>query len=385
MNPIVVILAFAAFVSLGLPDGVLGPSWPSMHLALGVALEALGTMATAMIGGYLLSSSLSGVLLRTVSLGAVLSLSTAGASVAVLGIGLTQSWPVLLLCAVLGGMSGGAIDAGLNAYGAVYFSRRMMNWLHAAFGVGSTIGPLVVAGVLASDLSWRWSYGAVGATQALLAVAFVVTRRRFDRVEAEGAAQARAAPATATLRLRQTWFGIAAFFFYAGLEFATAQWSYSLFVLERGAQPATAGLVVALYWGALAAGRVVAGFVADRVDPVHLLRLCLTGVCLSALLLWLRPLPGSDFVGLVLIGGLLAPVFATLISLTPARVGRAHSDTAIGFQISAAAVGGAAVTVAVGAGAARFGLEAAGPILFGTALLLLAAHEVVARAARVAG
>ena len=385
MNP-TLFLAFAAFVGLGLPDGLLGPSWPSIRAGFGVSLDALGALATATIAGYLMSSSLSGAILRVMSLGAVLGLSTGAAAAALLGMAAAPAWPLLLACGFVAGASGGAIDAGLNAYGAAVFDRRTMNWLHAAFGFGAAIGPLVVAGVLASELSWRWSYALAGGAQALLAVLFVATRRGFDRVDpTTDAPPAPSAPASATLRQGRVRLGMAVFFLYSGVEFATAQWSYSLLVLERGMAPGTAGILVALYWGALTAGRIAFGFVADRVDPVRMLRLCLAGVAAGALVLWLEPVPFSGAVGLVAMGALLAPVFATLTSLTPARVGAAHADAAIGFQIAAAGAGGAVLTVAVGWLAERFGLAIAAPLLLAATLLLLAAHEALARASRPSG
>lgn len=373
------LLAFLAFVSLGLPDGLLGPSWPSIRGAFGLPLDALGPLVAATTAGYLASSFLSGAILRALPLGAVLALSTAAAATALAGLALAPAWPVVLACGALAGLGGGAVDAGLNAYGATHFSRRTLNWLHAFFGLGAATGPLVVTGVLASGLGWRWSYVLVAAAQALLALTFLLTRRRWNG-GAGGAAAAPPAPTLGTLRRPSVWLGMAVFFLYSGVELAAAQWSYSLLVLGRGAPEATAGLAVALYWGGLTAGRVVFGLVADRVPPTPTLRLCLAGVALGALLFWLEPSPGLALAGLVAMGVLLAPVFATLIALTPARVGAAHAGSAIGFQVAAAGLGGAALTAGVGTLAGGLGLEAIGGALVALTLLLLAGHEALARA-----
>ena len=376
------LLAFLAFVSLGLPDGLLGPSWPSMQRSFEVPLDALGSLVAATTAGYLVASFSAGAILRAVPLGAVLALSTAAAATALLGIALAPAWPAVLAFGALAGLGGGAIDAGLNAYGAARFSARTLNWLHAFYGVGAGLGPLVVTTVLASGLPWGWSFALVGAAQASLALTFLLTRRRWDRGADEAGAEAPmpAAPSLSTLRRSVVWLGMGVFFVYTGVEAAAAQWSYTLLTVGRGVPEATAGLAVALYWGGLTAGRIAFGAVAHRLAPVATLRLCLAGATLGAALLWLEPTRGLAIAGLVAIGALLAPVFATLIGLTPARVGTAHADSAIGFQIAAAGLGGAAGVAGMGALAEAAGLEAIGAGLVALALLLLALHEALVRA-----
>ena len=357
------LLAFLAFVSLGLPDGLLGVSWPSIRSSFGVPLDALGLLVAFQTVGYLASSSLSGRILRVMSIGSVLALSTLAAALALLGFALTASWPLLLTFGVVAGLAGGAIDAGLNAYGARHFSNRTLNWMHAFFGLGTTLGPLIVTAVLTSGNVWRWSYVIVGSAQLLLALTFFVTRGRWADVVAVGGEPARpttAARSRDTLRLPIVWLGMLTFFVYTGAEFVVAQWSFSLLTLHRGEPVATAGLLVSLYWGSLMVGRIVFGVVADRVPLIPTLSACLAASVLGGLLFWLEPSRSLSFLGLMLIGGAFAPVFASLISLTPRWVGHEHADTAIGFQVAAAGLGGATLTASVGVVARAAGLEAIG-------------------------
>ena len=279
-------------------------------------------------------------------------------------------------------MPGGAIDAGLNAYGAKHFSARILNWLHASFGVGTTMGPLIVTAVLGSGAAWRWSYVIVGCGQLVLAATFLANRRRWSRVpDVTGADRPPVKPVGTreTLRRPVVWLGMLTFFAYAGVELATAQWSYSLLTLHRGLPVSTAGLLVSLYWGSLMAGRVLFGIVADRMPLVKTLRVCILGSVAGALLFWLEPTPFVSYVGLMLIGFSLAPVFASLISLTPRRVGAEHANNAIGFQIASAGLGGAGFTAAVGLVAASAGLEVIGASVVVMALFLLAAYEALMR------
>lgn len=375
---LVALLAFLAFISLGLPDGLLGVSWPSIRKEFGLPLDALGLLVAVATAGYLTSSFLSGMILRALPLGTVLTISTAAAATALLAFAVSPSWPVIVTFSFLAGLGGGAIDAGLNAYGATHFSARTLNWLHAFFGLGTTIGPLIVTAVLSTGLVWRWSYAIVGCAQALLALTFFVTRARWQQVAELSHAETPPVAAASTLEtLRQpvVWLGMLLFFFYTGVEFAAAQWSYSLLTLERGVPETTAGLFVTLYWGSLMVGRILFGVIADRMPLVPTLRVCILGSIVGALLFWLEPTRSLSLVGLMLMGFSFAPIFASLISLTPARVGKAHADSAIGFQIAAAGLGGAVLTALVGFLADSIGLEVIGGAVFVLTLLLLVFYE----------
>ncbi|GGK35002.1 MFS transporter [Deinococcus malanensis] len=348
-------------------------------------LGALGLLASFATAGYLTASFLSGRILRVLPIGSMLALSTLAAALALLGFALTSYWPVLLAFSFIAGLGGGAIDAGLNAYGAVHFSARTLNWLHASWGLGTTMGPLIVTGVLTSGNVWRWSYVIVGGTQLLLALTFFFTRQRW--VDGVKASEAHTPPVPAartrdTLRRPVVWLGMLTCFLYGGVEVATAQWSYSLLTLGRAVPETTAGLYVSLYWGSLMAGRILFGVVAHRVSLVSTLRWCLIASVAGAVLFWLEPTQWLSTAGLMMLGLFFAPIFASLISLTPMRVGAAHANSAIGFQIAAGGLGGAALTALIGVITRWAGLEAIGFSIVIAAVLLLAVYEGLTRAGR---
>jgi fucose permease len=375
-------LAFVAFISLGLPDGLLGVSWPSIRRDFSLPLDALGILVAVTTAGYLTASFFSGTVLRLLPIGTVLALSTLAAAIALLGFAATPAWWLMICLGFVAGAGGGAVDAGLNAYGATHFSARTLNWLHAFFGLGTTIGPLIVTAVLGSDLIWRWSYIIVGSFQLILALVFFMTRQRWLKVSEIGGPNAvptLAAPAFETLRRPLVWLGMLMFFFYTGIELATAQWSYSLLTLGRGVSETTAGLIVTSYWGSLMIGRVLFGFVANRVPLIKTLRLCLMGSLVGAVLFWLDLSLPLSVAGLMMIGFFFAPVFASLISLTPARVGSTHANSAIGFQIAAAGLGGATLTALVGVLSSSFGLEVIGLAIVVASMLLLVLYEAFMR------
>ena len=371
-------LAFLAFVSLGLPDGLLGVAWPSISAGFGVPLDALGVLVAVTIAGYLTSSFVSGALLRRFALGSVLWVSTAVAAAALLGLAAAPSWPLVVALGLLAGLSGGAVDAGLNAYGARHFSARTLNWLHAFWGLGTTLGPLIVTAVLDAGLVWRWSYAIAGTAQLALAVALAFHRDLWRDVGGQGAPPV-SARSLDTLRRPNVQLGMLTFAVYAGTEISVAHWSFSLLTLGRGVGETAAGLYVTLYWGSLMTGRVLFGFIADRVRPIPTVRACICASVLGALLFWLEPTRTLSVAGLMLTGLGFAPVFATLIRLTPPRVGVEHADSAIGFQIAAAGVGGATLTGTIGLLSRAFGLEAIGAAIFVATLALLSLYEALAR------
>ncbi|MCM0678497.1 MFS transporter [Micromonospora phytophila] len=297
------LLAYLAFVSLGLPDGLIGVGWPSIRADFGVPTEAVGLLLTAGTAGYLTSSVLAGFTLARLGVGWLLAGSTLLASLALTGYTLTPGLALMVGCALVLGLGSGAIDSGLNAYAAGAFGPRHMNWMHAFFGLGVAIGPLIMTGALSVGLSWRWGYGVVATAQLALAAAFALTVRawRRDRSPAPvgenrpdrppaGSAPG-AAPAVTPIRVRETlrlpavWLGALAFAVYVAIEVAAGLWAFLLLTDGRGLDAAVAGVCVSGYWGSLFVGRVVQGVVAERLGAAAVLRGSLVGMAVGALLI----------------------------------------------------------------------------------------------------
>jgi fucose permease len=404
-----ILIAFVAFVSLGLPDGVLGVAWPSVRGTFGLPVSHLGSLLTAGTCGYLVSSFSSGAVVPRLGVGRLLLISSLLMVGASAGFATAPAWPVMVAMAVVGGIGSGAIDAGLNAYAAHHFSPRLVNWLHAFYGVGATLGPLLMTAVLAVGLSWRWGYATNAAVLGIMAACFLVTLRLWEDPLATGASEPSPRPAgrpdgtgdgdggpearassggpaarpavLRTLRRPVVWMSVLLFFLYTGLEVATGQWVYTLFTEGRGIDPAVAGVWVGVYWASLTAGRIVFGSVAGRVPPLLMLRATMLAAPLGALLIWSNQGPLGSFLGLALMGFCFAPMFPLLISLTPARVGRTSAAQAIGFQVSAASLGAAGVPALTGVLARWRGLEVIGLVLLCVAAALLVLHETIARLA----
>jgi MFS family permease len=382
---LVVALAFVAFVSLGLPDGLLGVGWASMRAEFGRPLSQLGLLLGAGTAGYLTSSFLAGQLVRAIGVGRVLVASSLLVTAALSGNSLAPAWGWLILFALVGGLGGGAIDAGINTFAASRFSPRIVNWLHAFWGVGASTGPLLMTAMLASHHSWRLGYGVVAGVLGLLSILFIVTHGLW-RIDAAGAvatgpaAAERTASIAQSLAQRAVWMQIALFFIYGGIETSAGQLFYTLFTETRGIAPTVAGVTVGGYWAALTAGRILFGQLAATWGHRTILRSGMLLAPAAAVLLAWNPTPGLGLAGAVLLGLGLAPIFPTLISVTPGRVGHFHAAQAVGFQVAAASVGVVVFPSLVGLLARTMGLEILGLYLIAASLLLLAMHEVTVRA-----
>ena len=376
-------LSYVGFVSLGLPDGLLGVAWPSIRQQFRLELDALGPLLVATTAGYVFASFSSGRVLARMNLGALLGASCAATAISLVGYALAPAWFVMVGFGLFAGLGAGAIDAALNTYVATNHSARTLNWLHACYGIGAASGPALMTGVLMAGDPWQRGYWIVALGQIALALCFFATRALWPRVagDAHEATQpdARAASGRTTLAQPAAWLGMAAFFLYVGLEQSAGVWAYSFLTKVRGVSLAAAGTWVTLYWSGLTAGRVLFGFVANRWRPDALIRGALATITVAAALVATDPFPAAAGVGLTLIGFACGPIFPLLIASTPARLGAGHAANGVGFQVAAAACGQALIPWAVGGVAQQTSLAVLGPLLLGFSIALIAVHEALVR------
>jgi fucose permease len=369
-------LAFLAFVSLGLPDGILGVAWPSLRRTFGRPIDQLGLILLATMAGYLASSFSAGPLLERLGVGRLLvsSCLLVAASAAVWAA--TPWWPPVVAFGFVSGLGAGAIDAGINAFAAARFSPRVITWLHACWGLGALIGPLGMTAMVANGPGWRWGYAILAASLLAMAAAFAATLPLW-RLPASRPTLAPGVAASLRDALVEPPVRANALLFllYAGTEAGAGQWAYSLLTEGRGMTPAGAGLAASAYWGSVFVGRVGFGALTPHVAPARLLRIGVAGAPLAALVVCLTRSGSGGLAGLLALGLLLAPIFPLLIAETPARVGERHGAHAIGFQVSAATLGAGVLPAAAGLLVRRAGLESLGPFLLTTSCLLLVLHE----------
>lgn len=383
VRPLLILIVYIGFISLGLPDSLLGVAWPSMRRTFGLPLDALGAVFFFGTCGYLVSSMNAGRILRRTGIGLLLAGSSLLTVIVMLGYALSPRWFVFVVLSFFSGFAGGAVDAGLNVFAATNLTNRHMNWLHAFWGVGASTGPIIMTAVLGTGAVWRWGYGVIAALQTVLVVGFFLTLKQWAVPGSESPHGPGGAPPARTevLRLPAAWISMALFFVYCGIETITGQWMYSVMVESRSISPVRAGAWVSLYWASLTAGRFLIGSLANHVDTVRLVRWCMSGVLCGVVLL----LTGSTaltLAGLALTGFSLAPIFPSLMSLTPRRFDARHVPRIIGYQVGSGAIGLALLPALAGVIARRAGLETICVFLLVLATAMVALHEMIVRRPR---
>ena len=351
-----------AFVVLGLPDFGHGVTWTGMRAELDRPLADLGTFLAVQAAGYLAVATSTGRLAARWGVeGLVLRATlTSAAGLALIAAGPT--WPAVLVGALLAGAGAGGMDAGFNAAVALRNDARLMGLLHAGYGVGAAIGPVVAGVALASGAGWRPAYALFALASLLLALVL------------RGRAMGEAPPQVPMGSPRGLLLPCLTFFVYVSLEVTVGQWAFTSLTEHRGLGALAASVWVGVYWVGLTAGRFWLGITGHRVATGRLLGLSVVGVTGGALLLWLGG-PIAPF-GLLVAGLALSVVFPLLMLLTPERVGSERATAAVGWQAAASGVGAAA-----GPALAGVILEAAGIAAYGPITLAMAAALAVAIAA----
>jgi fucose permease len=388
MSPSLLIpVIYLAFISLGLPDSVLGVAWPTMRLSIGAPLEAAGLIALVLTSCSVLSSLSSGAINKRFGTGRVVLVSSLLTATGLLGYSFAPSFAWILVAALPLGFGGGAVDSSLNGYVATHYSSRHMNWLHASWGIGATVGPLIMTGIIASGGIWRGGYRAISSVQATLALLFVLSLGLWSRVAATGG-QSSAAEPVASLNARgkakihglkrpEPWMQIAIYLFYSACEFTVGIWTVSMLVESRGIAPGVAGNWISLYYGGIMGGRLLTGLVSDRLGNRFMVRLGLGLAIVGAAALCLSSVPWLALPGLLLLGLGFAPIYPCLMHETPERFDEATYQTIIGYQVGAANLGASVLPGLVGLLASATSLEVVGPCVVGFIVILFVLAEIL--------
>jgi fucose permease len=358
-----ILLVFMAFVALGMPDGLLGVAWPSIRADFGQALDALTPFMFAATAGYLVSAFFSGKIISKMGVGWVLAASCALTGLGLLCYSIISAMWMMVLLGVIGGLGAGTIDAGLNTYVASNFQERQMQWLHACYGIGVTLGPIIMTAGLNYFQSWRLGYVVVGVAQLLLAGSFVSSIKMWKSQKSSDEGETKKltdydTSLRRTLRKPMVWLSFLLFFVYTGCEISLGVWVYSLLTESRGVAPAIAGLMTGSYWISFTIGRILAGFYAKHMKTRTILFMAMFSALAGSLLLMLNINNTISVVGVGLIGFAIAPIFPAMVSDTSSRVGDKYAANTIGIQLAGAGLGGAVISSTIGILAARFSLEA---------------------------
>ncbi len=347
MYSILLAIIYLAFISLGLPDSLLGSAWPVLYPALDVPIAFAGILTCIISCGTVCSSLMSDRLTRRFGTGLVTAVSVFMTMAALFGFSVSSAFWMLCLWAIPYGLGAGAVDAALNNYVALHYTQRHMHWLHCFWGVGVSISPYIMSSCLISGAGWEAGYRWVGLLQAILTVFLFMslplwrTRRR-----SAAATETAAEPEIRVLSLRDALKMpgvkevLTGFFCYCGLEASAGLWASSYLVLNRGLATTEAAKWASLYFLGITVGRFCSGTIANRLNDRNIIRL---GAGLTLLGILAILIPGTPHLvplaGLVIVGLGCAPVYPAIIHETPSNFGAANSQAIIGIQMAGAYIG----------------------------------------------
>ncbi|TPE44156.1 MFS transporter [Maribrevibacterium harenarium] len=371
---LLLVIIYFAFISLGLPDAVLGASWPMMHQDLAVGIEYAGAVALLVSVGTVLSSLLTVTLIKRFGVGVVVAASVALTAMALVGFSMSQGLIGLMLLSLPLGLGAGAVDSALNNFVATHYQSKHMNYLHSFWGVGATSGPLLMANYLLIQEGWRDGYQVLGGIQFALVVALFASlplwKKALDATVDEDDASTSPLGNRAVLSIAGVKIQMLMFFCYCAIELGAGLWAASFLIVEKGALTDVAALWVAIYYGGITAGRFLCGAIADRFNEAGMIRVGALLILAGAGLL-LLPIGGLlPNLGLLLIGLGCAPVFPNTLHLTPARFGKRASQAIISVSMATAYVGNTIVPPTMGIVLKSVSFAAFPYLLFFFALIL---------------
>ena len=377
MYSLLLAVIYLAFISLGLPDALLGSGWPTMYTQLQVPFSYAGIISMIISAGTIVSSFFSDRLTRKFGAGLVTAVSVLLTAGALFGFSVSDSFYLLCIMAIPYGLGAGAVDAALNNYVALHYSSRHMSWLHCFWGVGAAASPYIMGFCLGKGLGWSRGYFSVSMIQivitAILFISLPLWKSRTDEKEGEiepkgaeaeqiqtdqtKAASSKALSLREILRIKGAPYILITFFAYSAMETTTGLWASSYLVQYLLMEPEKAAKFASFFYLGITVGRFLCGFVADRMGDKALIRLG-SGIAGAGILLVLIPFPVTTpaLLGLVIIGFGCAPVYPAIIHSTPFYFGKENSQALIGIQMACAYVGSTFMPPLFGTLAARIGI-----------------------------
>lgn len=342
MYSLLLAIIYMAFISLGLPDALLGSAWPEMHQQFNAPISLIGVVTMIISGGTIISSLFSGKLTRKFGTGLVTAVSVLMTAVAMFGFSISKSIVSLCIWAIPYGLGAGAVDASLNNYVALHYASRHMSWLHCFWGVGASAGPYIMGYCLTKDYGWTGGFGMIALVQFVLTAIFFISLPlwRKSGLESESADSSLDVGLIQSLNIRGVKFVLLTFFGYCALESTTGFWASSYLAEFRGVDTDTAAKFASLFFVGITVGRLLSGFISDRVGDKLLIRYGIFIVTIGVILVGI-PIENSTvaLAGLIIIGLGCAPIYPSVIHATPANFGKENSQTIIGVQMASAYVG----------------------------------------------
>lgn len=344
MFQLLLAIIYLAFISLGLPDSLLGAAWPSMYPEFQVPVSYAGIISMVIALGTVISSLMSDRLTKRLGAGLVTAISVAMTALALFGFSFSHSFWVLILWSIPYGLGAGSVDAALNNYVALHYKSRHMSWLHCMWGVGASAGPYIMGFALSHGQNWNGGYRYIGILQVILTFILFISLPLWKK-EKKDAASESDATSDHILTLREIFAipGVKSvmlmFFCYSAIEQTSGLWASSYLVLHKGVAPETAATFASLFYIGITIGRAISGFITMKLNDTQMIRLGQGIIFLGVLALFLPLGSTISLIGFILIGLGCAPIYPCIIHSTPDHFGADRSQAIIGVQMASAYVG----------------------------------------------
>lgn len=345
MFQLLLLIIYFAFISLGLPDSLLGAAWPTMYREFSVPVSYAGVISMIIAAGTIVSSLQSDRLTKSFGTGKVTAASVLMTAIALFGFSISHSFPALCLWAIPYGLGAGSVDASLNNYVALHYASRHMSWLHCMWGVGASLGPYVMGFALTGGQGWNMGYRYIGIIQIVLTAILLFSLPLWKKQKANNPEQADGEAKAKPLSLRQiiqipgAKEVMITFFCYCALEQTAGLWASSYLVLRRGLSAETAAGFASLFFIGITAGRAFSGFLTIKLSDTQMIRLGQGLILFGIVLLFLPSDSTITLLGLIFIGLGCAPIYPSIIHSTPEHFGADKSQAMIGVQMASAYVG----------------------------------------------
>ena len=344
MFSILLAIIYASFISLGLPDSILGSAWPSMYVPLGVSVSYAGILSLTIALGTVVSSLFSARLIRKIGTGWVTAISVGMTAAALFGFSISHSFIALCLWSIPYGLGAGSVDAALNNFVAVNYESKHMSWLHCFWGIGASLGPYIMGLSLTAGGTWRDGYRTISLIQIVLTAVLIFSIPLWKKKQptlSETVKSDKNLKFKELVRIPGAKAALIAFFCYCALEITTGMWASSYMVLGKGMSAETAAKWASLFYLGITGGRFVSGFVTIRLGDRKMVALGQIIIMVGVISLLLPFGNTSALVGLILIGVGCAPIFPSLLHETPENFGTHLSQSIMGMQMACAYIGAA--------------------------------------------
>ncbi|MDB8545261.1 MFS transporter [Turicibacter sanguinis] len=381
MLKILLIIIYIAFISLGLPDAILGSAWPLMHTDLNVPISYAGIATMIVSGGTIISSFFSEKMIRKFGTGKVTTISVLLTATGLLGIYFAPSFIWICLLGIPLGIGAGAVDAALNNFVALHYEAKHMNWLHCFWGIGATSGPFIMSLFLLNQNGWRIGYATIGIIQAILVICLFISLplwRQFETTQKVEEEDDNGIKIKSLLKIPGAKPTLIAFFCYCAVELTTGLWASSYLVVNDGLAVELAAKWASFYYLGITVGRFIAGFLTMKLTNTQMIRIGQTICIIGAILLVLPITSVFKLIGLIFIGLGCAPIYPAMLHETPNRFGKELSQRLMGIQMATAYVGSTLIPPLFGALSKVLGLQMLPYFLLIFLIIMLVSSEKAA-------